>query len=244
VADVELRTPEGTRVHGWLCPVEGSPGAVLFCHGNAGNLSHRADLVAAWQQRVGESVLIFDYPGFGKSGGKVSEAGCYAAADAAYDWLMTEKKIPPKQILLFGESLGGGVAVDLASRRPHGALLLLSTFTSVPDVAQNLYPWLPARWLVRNQFNSLAKIGRCGGPVFVAHGDCDTLIPYGQGERLFAAAPGPKRFLPQPGCGHSVLLGGPFFDEVKEFLQENGLKGLDPRRPASPPRQASARPAD
>src|SRR5262249_23613263 len=145
-------------------------GTVLYCHGNAGNLSHRGEGVLRWHQLLGQSVLIFDYPGYGRSEGKPSEAGCYAAADAAYAWLTETKKVLPQDLLIYAGSLGGGVAVALASRRPHRALVLVGTFTSIPDMAQRQFPWLPARWLVRNRFDNLGKIGRCTRPVFLAHG--------------------------------------------------------------------------
>src|SRR5207248_5963463 len=132
-------------------------------------------------QQLEMPVLIFDYPGYGRSEGSPSEAGCYAAAEAAYAWLVQTQQVPPGQIILYGGSLGGGVAVELARRQPHRALILVSTFTSIPDMAQQLYPWLPARWLVRNRFDSLAKIGQCTQPVFIAHGTADGLLPYTQG---------------------------------------------------------------
>jgi fermentation-respiration switch protein FrsA (DUF1100 family) len=221
VQDLDLRTADGTRIHAWWCPHPGAAGALLYCHGNAGNLSHRAGSVAALQQRLGVSVLIFDYPGYGKSAGRPSEKGCYAAADAAYDWLTGTQKVPPEKLLLYGGSLGGGVAVDLASRRPYGALILIKTFTSMPDVGQGLYPWLPVRWLMRNRFNNLAKIGDCKGPVFIAHGTTDTLIPFSQSERLFAAAAEPKRFFTMPGVDHNDPVSGECFEALRQFLVEH-----------------------
>src|SRR5437899_3047011 len=123
VEDVEFHTADGVLIHAWWCPVENAEGALLYCHGNAGNLSHRSDIVAQWQRHIRRDILIFDYPGYGKSGGKPSERGCYAAGDAAYDWLREAKRVPAEKIVLYGSSLGAGVAVDLASRKPHQALL-------------------------------------------------------------------------------------------------------------------------
>jgi fermentation-respiration switch protein FrsA (DUF1100 family) len=220
VQDVDLQTADGIAVHAWWCPVEGARGAMLYCHGNAGNLSHRSAQVAAWQYHLKESVLIFDYPGYGKSAGKPSEAGCYAAAEAAYDWLVQTAKVPADRILLYGGSLGGGVAVELARHRPHRALVLLSTFTSIPDMAQKQFPWLPARWLVRNRFDNLAKIGQCTQPVFIAHGDCDGLVPYSHGQRLFAAANEPKAFFTRQGGGHNEPPRQDLFDALRQFLKE------------------------
>ena len=132
--------------------------------------------------------------------------------------------MPPERLLIYGGSLGGGVAVDLASRRPYRALILVKTFTSVPDTAQCHYPWLPCRWLVRNRFDSLAKIGRAHGPVFIAHGTADRLIPFALGQRLFAAANEPKRFLAMQGTDHNEGLGSEFFAALRAFLVEVGTK--------------------
>src|SRR5262249_23300650 len=155
IQDVTLPSADGTRIHAWWCPPDGweAPhGATLYCHGNYGNLSQRGQSILRWQAPpLRQAVLIFDYPGYGKSAGKPSEAGCYAAADAAYDWLVQQQRVPAERLLLHGGSLGSGVAVELASRRRNRGLALVAPFTSVPDMAQTLFPWLPARWLVRNQ---------------------------------------------------------------------------------------------
>ena len=224
VRDVELTSADGTRIHGWWYPREGAAGALLYFHGNAGNLSHRGALMAELRRELGVPVLIIDYPGYGRSGGRPSEAGCYAAADAAYDWLTREQKVAPAKLLLYGASLGGGVATDLASRREHGALILVSTFTSMPDVGQGLYPWLPVRWLMRNRYDSLTKVRQCRRPVFVAHGTADRLIPFAQGERLYAAANEPKRFLAMRGADHNEDGDPGFFAALKEFLREAGAR--------------------
>jgi fermentation-respiration switch protein FrsA (DUF1100 family) len=220
VEDIELRTADGTRIHAWWCPVEGSQGAVLYSHGNAGNLSQRNGSVAGLQKALQESVLIFDYPGYGKSEGRPSEAGCYAAADAAYRWLVETRKIPAERILLFGGSLGGGVAVDLARRKPYRALVLMKTFTSMPDVAAGLYPWLPVRWLMRNRYDNLEKIGKCRKPVFIAHGTTDQLIPFDQGQRLFAAANEPKHFFRMDGVDHNDAIPADLFSALTQFLDK------------------------
>jgi len=164
------------------------------------------------------SLLLFDYPGYGRSGGQPSEAGCYAAANAAYDWL--QRQVAPEHIVIAGQSLGGGVAVDLASRRPHGALVLFKTFTSVPDVAAYQCPLVPARWLAHNRFDNLAKIRRCGGPTLIAHADSDDLVPLAQALELFAAACEPKSFCLLSGCSHRGSFPGDFFNTLKTFLDE------------------------
>lgn len=232
VEDVQLQSSDGTRLHAWWCPLKANQevsetGAMLYCHGNAGNLSHRGGGIPAWQRSLGVPVLIFDYPGYGRSEGKPSEAGCYAAADAAYDWLTKTRGVPPSRLILYGGSLGGAVAVDLASRRPQRALVLVNTFTSIPDVGQMMYPWLPVHWIMRNRFESVAKIGRCQGPVFIAHGDCDEVIPFVLGQRLFAAAHEPKKFLPLAGCSHNDHLGNDFHVALVQFLSEVERKSAE-----------------
>lgn len=224
VQDVEFRLVDGTRLHGWWCPTgdwQPDQGAMLYCHGNAGNLSYRSGLLGRWLTEMHQAVFIFDYPGYGRSEGSPSEAGCYAAADGAYDWLTQVQKVSPERVTLYGGSLGGAVAVDLASRRPHRALILVKTFTSMPDEAQAVYPWLPARWLVRSRFDSLAKIGRCTRPIFIAHGSTDQLIPFRLGQKLFEAANEPKRFCEMVGNDHNDGLTVAFYDELRTFLHRH-----------------------
>jgi uncharacterized protein len=225
VEDVALHLPDGTTLHAWWCPHKGATQTLLYCPGNGGNLSHRGYAILAMHKLLGVSVLIFDYPGYGRSGGRPSEQGCYQAADAAYAWLTQTRQVPADRLLIFGSSLGGGVAVDLASRRPHRALILDKTFTSVPDAAQRLYPWVPVHWLMRNRFDSLAKIGTCRQPLFVAHGTTDDLIPFDLGQRLFAAANEPKRFLALEMCGHNDPLPRAFYDALRQFLADGDAKG-------------------
>jgi fermentation-respiration switch protein FrsA (DUF1100 family) len=227
VQDVTLRSADGTAIHAWWCPTENwdpAQGAMLFCHGNAGNLSHRREAVRDWQAQLEQAVLIFDYPGYGRSEGQPSEASCYAAADCAYDWLVGTMQLPPERLLVYGESLGGGVAVELASRRPHRALILEKTFTSVPDVAQKVFPWLPVRWLMRNRFDNLQKVGRCRQPIFFAHGTADSLVPFSQGQRLFDAANEPKRFFRLEGADHNSPLTFGCLKAIRAFVDEMDLQ--------------------
>ncbi|MGH6738315.1 MAG: alpha/beta hydrolase, partial [Bradyrhizobium sp.] len=166
--DVEIVSGDGTRLHGWWsAPPYWTPeqGALLYLHGNACNLSTLGLSAMVWREQLNVAVLLIDYPGFGRSAGSPSEAGLYAAGDAAYDWLVNEKKVPPKRLLIHGLSLGGGVVVDLASRRPHRALILTSTFTSFPDEAQAVVQFAPGKWLVHNQFRNIDKIARIKTPV-------------------------------------------------------------------------------
>jgi uncharacterized protein len=226
VEDVELTSADGTRLHAWWYPGQDAKQTVLYCHGNAGNLSHRGPAMLILGDKLDASVLIIDYPGYGKSEGQPTEQGCYAAADAAYSWLTDKKNIAPKKIVLYGASLGGGVVTDLASRKEHRALVLIKTFSSLPDVASDLYWWLPmpTHLLMRNQMNSVSKIKQVHGPVFIAHGTADRLIPYAHGQRLYDAANQPKRFVSIPGGEHNDGVPTEVFTELKEFLEANPVE--------------------
>ncbi|HJT77165.1 MAG TPA: alpha/beta hydrolase [Gemmataceae bacterium] len=220
VRDLEWELRLGPRVHAWWCPTEDwrpSRGAVLYLHGNGGNLSHRGQALRPWHDEMRMAVLLFDYPGYGRSTGRPTEAGCYAAADAGYDWLTGALHVPAERVLLYGGSLGCAVAIDLARRRPHRAMVLVSAFTSVRDMAVRLVPWVPRR-LVRDRFDNLAKIGKCLRPVFLAHGTADRLVPFKQGQRLFAAAPEPKEFFPMQGYDHQHTPGPDFYEYLLAFL--------------------------
>jgi hypothetical protein len=233
IQDVEFRTADGTLIHGWWLPRPRAQSALIYAHGNAGNLSHRGSALPPLAEALDVSVLIFDYPGYGHSQGKPGEQACYASGDAAYDWVTQTQGIQPENVILYGKSLGGGVMTELATRRPHRALVLVKTFTSVPNLAQELYPFLPARWLVRNRFDNLAKIGHCNRPIFIAHGDCDSLIPLHHGERLFAAAHEPKEFLVMPGCDHNDPHSRDFLPRLRRFLDRHAP--ISPEVPAATP---------
>jgi hypothetical protein len=218
--DVVLQA-DGGDVHSWWLPCPGAKGALLYLHGNAGNLSHRRDAVVRLRDTLGLSVHIIDYPGFGKSPGTPSEPGCYRAGDAAYRWLVEEQKIDPAEIVLFGNSLGGGVATHLATRHDHRVLCLIKTYTSLPDVGSYLYPWLPVRMLMRNRFDSLSRIADCHRPVFVVHGTADELIPFALGKRLYEAANEPKEFLAMQGQTHNDPFPDEFYAALKAFLDKH-----------------------
>jgi fermentation-respiration switch protein FrsA (DUF1100 family) len=219
--DVWLSLPGGVLAHAWWCEPEGwqpATGAVLYCHGNAGNLSQRAESVRRWITLLGQAALIFDYPGYGRSTGKPSEPGCYAAGEAGLDWIARERGVSAERIILFGGSLGGGIAIELATRRPYRVLVVVSAFTSVPDMARKQYPWLPVGRFIRNRFDNLAKMPRCPGRVFIAHGTADRYVPFSMGEKLFAAAREPKRFFPMTGYEHHHSPGPDFYAEMQRFL--------------------------
>jgi hypothetical protein len=226
VQDIDLKSADGTALHAWwMKPQDWNPdhGALLFLHGNAGNLSDRGESMCRLRDELRLAVLIVDYPGYGKSQGSPSEKGCNLAGEAAYEWLTDEAKVPGKRVVLIGVSLGASVATHLATLHPYRALVLMAAFTSFPDMAQKTFPWLPARWLVRNQMNNLARIPTLKRPVFIIHSSDDALIPYSMGERLFAAANEPKRFFALHDRPHDEYLTDECLAALKAFLNETDI---------------------
>jgi fermentation-respiration switch protein FrsA (DUF1100 family) len=222
--ELELRAEDGVRLHGWFLPVKDSRWTVLLCHGNGGNISHRLDRAILLQSRLRADVLLFDYRGYGQSEGSPDEEGTYRDARAAYRWLR-EHGQRPERIVLFGESLGSAVALELALGAEARALVLESPFASVPAMARAVYWFLPVWPLVRTRYDNLAKIPRLRVPLLVLHGDRDEIVPYSQGRQLFEAAPEPKRFFTIRGASHNdtYLVGGePYWRALREFLD-----GLD-----------------
>ncbi len=222
-----LTTSDGVELDGWFLPAKTARGVILFCHGNAGNISHRLDSLRIFHE-LGLSVLIFDYRGYGRSQGRPTEAGTYRDAEAAWQYLVGERQVEPSRIVLFGRSLGAAVAARLAALHQPGALILESCFTSVPDMAAKLYPLLPVRLLSRLHYNVVDSLPEVSCPVLVVHSPNDEIIPYSHGERLFAVAQPPKEFLQLRG-GHNegFLLSGPAYvnglaDFLSGFLPRQG----------------------
>jgi pimeloyl-ACP methyl ester carboxylesterase len=227
IQEATFPSDDGSTIHAWWTEPPGwtpAQGALLFSHGNAGNLSQRGWSVKVYRDQ-GHAVLIYDYPGYGKSTGKPSEKGIYAAGEAAYRWLTETKQIPDRTITLYGGSLGGAVATHLAARHPARVLVLVAAFTSFPDMAQRQFPIFPARWLVSNQMNNLGKMPSVQCPVFIAHGTADGLVPFSMAERLYAAAPEPKYLFPIPNGDHSDGVGADFFMRLRAFLAEHAKLG-------------------
>jgi pimeloyl-ACP methyl ester carboxylesterase len=219
--EVALTTEDGVRLHAWFLPARDSRLTVLFASGNAGNISHRLDRARLLHTRLRTDVLLFDYRGYGRSDGSPDEEGTYRDARAAWLHLTEARGIPPERLVLFGESLGAAVAVDLAVSHACRALILESPFTSVRDMAAAVLPLLPVGPLLRTRYDSLAKIPRLRAPLLVLHGERDEVVPFVQGRRLFAAAPEPKRFFPIPGAGHNdtyVAGGEAYWRALADFL--------------------------
>lgn len=222
--DCHFTAADGVRLHGWWCRPTHAEGltagmVLLWFHGNAGNLSHRADLML----RLAETplqVVIIDYRGYGRSEGRPSEQGLYLDGEAAWRYLVDERRVAPGRIVLFGDSLGAAVAVDLATRVGAAGLIVQSGFTSVPDMAARHFPFVPA-FLIRTEMNSLAKIGDVAEPKLFIHSPSDEVVPYELGRRLYEAAPEPKRFLEVQGASHNdtASVGGHrYFDAIRDFV--------------------------
>jgi hypothetical protein len=215
--DAWFAAADGTRLNGWYVPHAQPRAVVLYCHGNGGNVAMCADVLRILHDGMGVTALGFDYRGYGRSEGTPSEADVLADARAARTWLAQRAGIGENQIVLMGRSLGGAVAVDLATDGARG-LVLESTFTSIPEVGDAIMPWLPVRTLIETQFNSLAKIGNYHGPLLQSHGTADRLIPYAMGRKLFAAANEPKQFVAIPGGDHNDPQTDAYYAALFEFL--------------------------
>ena len=202
--DVSIESADGVTLHGWFIAGRSSQ-VLLFFHGNAGNISHRLDSIAQFRD-LGLSVLIIDYRGYGQSEGRTTEKGIYRDADAAWRYLIESRSIAATDVVIFGRSLGASVASWLAARHQPLALILESSFTSVPDVAQDLYPWLPARWLSRLSHATRDFVQEVHCPVLVIHSRDDEIIPFHHGEAVFESANEPRTLLAIHGTHNDAFL--------------------------------------
>jgi uncharacterized protein len=219
----EIPTDDGINLVGWVIPAPDAGNGLwlLICHGNAGNLSefdrpvHYAGL-----RQLGLSLLAFDYRGYGESGGSPSEEGLYRDAQAAYRYLRETRRVPSDRIIVFGHSLGSAVAVDLVSRAPAAGLILDGALTSVINLGQELYPYIPVRWIAGSKFNSLEKVAEIRIPKLFLHAVRDEVVPLAHGHRLFAAAAQPKTFVELQG-GHGDAFdvdSANYFGSIARFL--------------------------
>jgi fermentation-respiration switch protein FrsA (DUF1100 family) len=219
---LELTTGDGERLHAWWVPAAESRGTVLLFHGNAGNMSARLDYLLMFN-RLKFSTLIIDYRGYGQSTGTPSEAGTYRDAEAAWAWLTGTRDIKAGDVVLFGESLGGAVASWLAARHPPRALILASTFTSVPDLGAEVYPFLPVRLISRIGYDNRANLESIRAPVLIVHSRQDDVIPFTHGQKLLEAANEPKQFLELAG-GHNdgfIFMREEWVQALARFLERH-----------------------
>ena len=191
---VTFTTEDGLRLTGWHIPAKGTNVTILFCHANSGNMSHRLDSIAIFN-KLGMNCFIFDYRGYGNSDGKCSEAGTYLDAAAAYKWLTEEKNINGDDIILFGRSLGGSIAAELAQNVEARALVLESSFTSYVDIGKKYYPYVPVRLFARFRYHTIDYVKNVRCPIMIVHSRNDEVIPFEFGLRLYEAANEPKKFV-------------------------------------------------
>jgi uncharacterized protein len=219
--DVFFKTADHKRLNGWYFPVPDATRTLLFFHGNAGNISHRMEKIVLLQ-KLGLNIFIIDYRGYGRSQGAPSEAGFYKDADAAYKYLTEVRRLSADQVILYGESIGGAVAVNLASRKEVKAIITEETFSSVKDMAPRVISWVPPV-VFGTKFDSVSKIKDVRCPKLIIHSPDDEIVPYALGKKLFEAAAEPKEFLKLWG-GHNTA----FLESKQVYLQRIGdfLKGL------------------
>ena len=222
IEPVTFDTSDGLRLAGWFFPIAGTPHpTVLVFNGNAGNRAYRASLATALRRR-GFQVLLFDYRGFGGNPGTPTESGLATDARAARDYLVGRSDVDEARLIYFGESLGTGVAVELATQYQPAALVLRSPFTSMADIGRYHYWWLPVGWLIRDRYASLDRIGQVRSPLLVIAGDRDRIVPADYSRRLYeAATASPKAFLSIPGADHNddeLLDGNTMIEAIALFL--------------------------
>lgn len=201
---LRISTGDGETLDGWYVPARNPRATLLYLHGNGGNIGHRVGIIEMLHQ-LGLNVLIIDYRGYGRSTGKPTEAGTYRDAEAAWDYLTRMRHIPARGIVLYGESLGGAIAARLAQHHTPQALVLYAAFTSVPDMARQLYPYLPVSLLARYRYDTRGALAAVRCPVIIMHSREDEIVPYAQGEELLAMAAPPKRLVTLQG-GHNDAL--------------------------------------
>lgn len=217
--DVDFVSEDGTKLHGWYLDHLAPKAYLLYCHGNGEHVAYVAPVADQLRSSLGVAIFAFDYRGYGRSEGAAHEAGVLADGRAAHRWLVERSGVAPDKVIVMGRSLGGAVAVDLAKEYESGAVILESTFSSLPDVAARLHWWIPVRWLMRTQLNSVDRISNFQGALLQSHGAEDEMIPLGCGQRLFDAAPTTdKEFLVFDGVGHNDYPPDDYYERLAEFV--------------------------
>lgn len=219
---IDFKSTDGTALTGWFIPAAENKGVVLFCHGNGGNISHRLETIAILN-KLGLSTFIFDYRGYGQSKGKPSEKGTYRDAEAAWRYLIQDRKVPAYNLIIHGRSLGGSIAAWLSAKHIPEVCILESTFTSVPDLGAEFYPWLPVKLLSRFSYSTISYIKKITCPVLIIHSSQDDLIPFKHGHTLFEAANEPKEFLDIHGAHNDgyILSKERYSAGLEAFLDRN-----------------------
>jgi uncharacterized protein len=217
--DVHFTSADGTKLHGWFVEHPGAKRAILYCHGNGENVGMNADLIAQLVESLDASVFIFDYRGYGHSEGSPTEAGCIADGLAAQRWLAKRTGKPPEEIVVMGRSIGSAIATAVAASNGAQALVLVNAFSRMTDVAASHYPWLPVRLVMKNRYDSVARIRNYQGPLFQSHGTADRIVPIRFGRELFDAAPtAQKKFVVFADRGHNDPEPASYYRELAAFL--------------------------
>lgn len=215
--DLTFKTQDGRLISGWFVKAGKGQTVVLMCHGNAGNISNRLDELRVFHE-LGLSSLVFDYGGYGKSEGSPSELSTYLDAEAAWRFLVEDKKVLPNEIIICGRSLGAAIAARLAAHQTPKALILESGFTSLADIAAQMYPRFPVRWLLKFRYDTLDQLQKVDCPVLVVHSLEDQVVPFTHGRRLYEAAKSPKQFLQISGRHNEGYVASE--DKYKKGLQD------------------------
>jgi fermentation-respiration switch protein FrsA (DUF1100 family) len=222
--DVYFETEDGVTLSGWFVPHDGAEGVILFCHGNAGNISHRLDSIMIFH-RLGLDVFIFDYRGYGESEGKPTEHGTYRDAEAAWQYLIEERQINTSNIIVFGRSIGGALAAWLAQQHSPRGLILESTFTSLRNAAATIYHFPPIKRLIRFEYNTAEHLTGVECPVLVVHSRDDEIMSFHHGQRLFELASEPKMFLEITGThNEGFITSGSHYEEGLDTFLSDCLK--------------------
>lgn len=219
--EITLTTKDSVNLSAWHVPAKDERGVVLFCHGNAGNISHRLDSIRIFHD-LGLSVLIFDYRGYGSSKGSPTEEGTYLDAESAWEYLVNVKGARPEKIILFGRSMGSAVAAELALRRKAAGIIIESGFKSIPELGSKFFPYLPVRLISRFKYATIDKVRKINIPKFFIHSPQDEMIPYEHGAALFKKAAEPKEFLQITG-GHNegfLTSGKVYTDGLDRFISK------------------------
>ena len=218
--DVHFTAADGTKLHGWYIAPANPRGFLLYCHGNAGNVTNRIYAADELRRRYNLAVFVFDYRGYGRSEGKPNEPGILMDGRAARQWLAERAGCDASKLLLLGRSLGGGVAVDLAARGSAQGLILQNTFNNLPDVAAKIYWFVPVRRLMRTRLDSASKIANFHGPLLMCHATNDRVVPYELARKLFNAANEPKTFVTDTTGGHETGFPPEYYQQLNVFLEK------------------------
>jgi fermentation-respiration switch protein FrsA (DUF1100 family) len=233
--EVFFTARDGVRLHGWFVPHRRARSTLIWFHGNAGNISHRVDNIKLLHDKVNVHVFIFDYRGYGRSEGRVTEAGTYLDGEAAVEHVRQRLGADADNIIFFGRSLGAAVAAEIATRFDSQGLILESPFISVAEMARVVMPFLPIGTWLRTRYDVEAKIKAVRVPLLVLHGDRDEIVPFSQGKAVFDAAPQPKKFFSIAGASHNdtyIVGGESYFQQLGDFVDwaktQKGQRSAEP----------------